>query len=136
VVVHFLVRAVRVVDHLAPGDVVVLTLPGNQNLVARLEIDAAGVLDKISEGLISLRHLTLAALGIIAQDELVEVRTGVGFYGSIESCWNGPKIVPAPCQTGFHRPHYMRRSTYEQPFYEDDRREKSEPEGVFSSPMR
>ena len=98
VVVHFLVRAVRLVDHLAPGDVVVLTLPGNQNLVARLEIDAAGVLDKVSEGLVSLRHLTPAALGIIAQDELVEIRTGVGTYGSIESCWNGPKIVPAPCQ--------------------------------------
>jgi len=55
-------------------------------------------LDKVSEGLVSLRHLTPAALGIIAQDELVEIRTGVGTYGSIESCWNGPKIVPAPCQ--------------------------------------
>ena len=98
VVVHFLVRAVRVVDHLEPGDVVVLTLSGNQNLLARVEIDAARVLDKVSEGLVSLRHLTPAALGIIAQDELVEVRTGVGLYGSIESCWNGPKIAPAPCQ--------------------------------------
>ena len=98
VVVHFLVRAVRVVNHLAPGDVVVLTLPGDQNLLACVEIDTAGVLDKVSEGLVSLRHLTPAALGIIAEDELVEVRTGVGFYGSIESCWNGPKIASAPCQ--------------------------------------
>lgn len=98
VVVHFLVRAVRVVDHLAPGDVVVLTLSGNQNLLARVEIDAARVLDKVSEGLVSLRHLTPDALGIIAQDEFVEIRTGVGIYGSIESCWNGPKIAPAPCQ--------------------------------------
>ena len=98
VVVHFLVRAVRVVNHLAPGDVIVLTLSDNQNLLACVEIDAAGVLDKVNEGLVSLRHLTPAALGIIAEDELVEVRTGVGFYGSIESCWNGPKIASAPCQ--------------------------------------
>ena len=98
VVVHFLVRAVRVVDHLAPGDAVVLILPGNQNLLARVEIDAAGVLDKVSEGLVSLRHLTPAALGIIPQDEHVEVRTEVGLYGSIESCWNGPKYAPASCQ--------------------------------------
>ncbi len=68
VVAHFLVRAVRVVDQVAAGDVVVLTLPGNQNLLARVEIDATGVLDKVSEGLVSLRHLTPAALGIIAQD--------------------------------------------------------------------
>jgi len=92
------VRAVRVVDHFAPGDVVVITLSGNQNLLARVEIDAARVLDKVSESLVSLRDLTPAGLGIIAQDELVEIRTGVGIYGSIESCWNGPKIVPAPCQ--------------------------------------
>ena len=65
-------RAVRVVDHLAPGDVVVLTLPGNQNLVARLEIDAAGVLDKISEGLVSLRHLTTVILGFQVQDDSQE----------------------------------------------------------------
>ena len=72
VVVHFLVRAVRLVDHLAPGDVVVLTLPGNQNLVARLEIDAAGVLDKINEGLVSLRHLTPVILGFQFQDDSQE----------------------------------------------------------------
>jgi hypothetical protein len=50
----------------------VLTLPGNQVLVARLEIDAAGVLDKISEGLDSLRHLTPVILGFQVQDDSQE----------------------------------------------------------------
>ena len=62
-VVHFLVRADRVVNHLASADVIVLSLSGDQYLLAGVEIDAAGVLDKFSEGLVSLRHLNTAALG-------------------------------------------------------------------------
>ena len=88
VVFHFLVRAVRVVNRLASGDVVVLTLFGNQNLLAAVEIDATGVLDKLSEGLVPLRHLPTVVLGFRFQhDSQEEFEPEAAFNKSKSRVW-------------------------------------------------